>query len=191
MAKGPGILKRTWHWLRSPSAKWSVLALLVAGFVIGSVAVIGTQVMVAVTGTNEFCGGACHSMQWVAKEYQASSHHINDKGVGAGCHDCHIPHSYPALLFYKAKAGTKDVIGEMAGTISTEEKFNKERARMAEEVWAEFKANNSANCRSCHTITAEVVKKQKDFVQPMHQQFLSGAMTCVDCHKGIAHKAPE
>ncbi|MFZ3323499.1 MAG: NapC/NirT family cytochrome c [Usitatibacter sp.] len=191
MAKGPGFLKRTWHWLRTPSAKWSVLALLVAGFVIGSVGVIGTQVMVAVTGTNEFCGNSCHSMQWVAKEYQESSHHLNSKGVQAGCHDCHIPHSYPALLFYKAKAGIKDVIGEMAGTISTEEKFKKERSRMAEEVWAEYKANNSANCRSCHTITAEVVKKQKDFVQPMHQQFLDGAMTCVDCHKGIAHKAPE
>jgi nitrate/TMAO reductase-like tetraheme cytochrome c subunit len=131
MAKGPGFLKRTWHWLRTPSAKWSVLALLVAGFVIGAVGVIGTQVMVAVTGTNEFCGGACHSMEWVAKEYHESTHYLNDKGVQAGCHNCHIPHDYPALLIYKTKAGIKDVIGEMAGTISTEEKFKKERARMA------------------------------------------------------------
>jgi nitrate/TMAO reductase-like tetraheme cytochrome c subunit len=38
--------------------------------------------------------------------------------------------------------------------------------------------------------TADVVKKQKDFVQPMHQQVLAGAATCIDCHKGIAHKAP-
>ncbi|HTS86407.1 MAG TPA: NapC/NirT family cytochrome c [Usitatibacter sp.] len=191
MAQGPGFVKRTWQALRAPSAKWSVLALLVVGLLIGSIGVIGTQVMVAVTGTNEFCSSACHSMQWVAKEYQESGHHINAKGVQAGCHDCHIPHAYPALLFYKAKAGIKDAISEMAGTISTEEKFNKERKRLAEVVWAEFKANNSENCRSCHTITAEVVKKQKDFVQPMHQQFLQGAMTCVDCHKGIAHKAPD
>ena len=119
------------------------------------------------------------------------AHNVGGAERHGGDSDCHIPHGYPALLFYKAKAGTKDVIGEMAGTISTEEKFKKERARMAEEVWAEFKANNSENCRHCHTITAEVVKKQKDFVQPMHQQFLDGAMTCVDCHKGIAHKAPE
>lgn len=191
MAPGPGIVKRTWIWLRTPSAKWSVLALLVAGFVIGSVAVIGTQIMVKVTGTNEFCGNACHSMQWVANEYRDSIHHLNSKGAQAGCHDCHIPHDYPALLFYKAKAGIKDVIGEIKGTISTEEKFNKERKRMAEEVWAEFKANNSANCRSCHTITAEVVKKQEDYVQSMHQEFLQGTMTCIDCHAGIAHKAPD
>jgi nitrate/TMAO reductase-like tetraheme cytochrome c subunit len=168
-----------------------VLALLVAGFVIGSIAVIGTQILVKVTGTNGFCGNACHSMQWVANEYRESVHHINSKGVQAGCHDCHIPHDYPALLFYKAKAGLKDVIGEISGTISTEEKFNKERKRMAEEVWAEFKANNSANCRTCHTITAEVVKKQEDYVQSMHQEFLQGNMTCIDCHAGIAHKAPD
>jgi nitrate/TMAO reductase-like tetraheme cytochrome c subunit len=168
-----------------------VLALLVAGFVIGSVAVIGTQIMVKVTGTNAFCGNTCHSMQWVANEYRDSNHHLNSKGVQAGCHDCHIPHDYPALLFYKAKAGLKDVIGEIKGTISTEEKFNKERKRMAEEVWAEFKANNSANCRTCHTITAAVVKKQEDYVQSMHEEFLQGKMTCIDCHAGIAHKAPD
>ena len=185
-----GIIGRAWQRLTSPSARWSVLALVGLGLVLGAVGVIGTQVMVAVTGTNEFCGGACHSMQWVASEYRQSGHHVNRTGVAAACHDCHIPHTYPALLWYKAKAGAKDVFGEMRGVISTEEKFNKERARMAESVWAEYKTNNSANCRTCHVFTADVVKKQKDFVRPMHEQALAGAATCIDCHKGIAHKAP-
>jgi nitrate/TMAO reductase-like tetraheme cytochrome c subunit len=185
-----GVLGRTWQRLTSPSARWSVLALVGLGLAIGAIGVIGTQVMVSATGTNEFCGGACHSMQWVANEYRQSGHHVNRTGVAAGCHDCHIPHNYPELLWYKAKAGAKDVIGEMRGVISTEEKFNKERAHMAESVWAEYKANNSANCRVCHVFTADVLKKQKDFVQPMHQQVLAGAATCIDCHKGIAHKAP-
>ena len=180
-----------WKRLTSPSARWSVLALLVIGLVIGAGGVIATQVMVAVTGTNEFCGNTCHSMQWVAKEYMQSVHFANRTGVRAGCHDCHIPHRYPALLWYKAKAGTKDVIGEMRGIISTEEKFNTERLRMAKDVWAEFKETNSENCRYCHQFTKDVVSKQKDFVQPMHEQFLSGAMTCIDCHKGIAHTAPK
>ena len=108
-----------WKRLTSPSARWSVLALLIIGLLIGAGGVIATQVMVAVTGTNEFCGGACHSMQWVAQEYKQSGHSANRTGVTAGCHDCHIPHRYPALLFYKAKAGIKDVIGEMRGVIST------------------------------------------------------------------------
>ena len=128
--------------------------------------VIATQVMVAATGTNEFCGNACHSMQWVAKEYMQSTHFANRTGVRAGCHDCHIPHRYPALLWYKAKAGIKDAIGEMRGVISTEEKFNKERLRMAKEVWWEYKETNSENCRYCHQFNKEIVAKQKDFVQP-------------------------
>jgi cytochrome c-type protein NapC len=127
----------------------------------------------------------------VAKEHKASVHGTNRTGVGAQCHDCHIPHDYPRLLFYKARAGIKDVIGEMRGVISTEEKFKKERARMAQHVWDEYKANNSENCRTCHQFSPDVLKKQKDFVQPMHQQVLEGKATCIDCHKGVAHTAPE
>jgi nitrate/TMAO reductase-like tetraheme cytochrome c subunit len=189
-ATRPGFFRRLWRGLRSPSAHWSVLALVVLGLVIGAGAVIGTQVMVAATGTNEFCGGACHSMQWVAQEYHQSGHAVNRTGVSAGCHDCHIPHGYPQLLWYKAKAGTKDVIGEMTGVIGTEDKFKKERSRMAKEVWAEYKESNSANCRTCHTFSPEVIAKQKEMAQPMHQMVLSGQGTCIDCHKGIAHQAP-
>jgi nitrate/TMAO reductase-like tetraheme cytochrome c subunit len=182
--------RSVWRRLTSPSAKWSVLALLLIGLVVGAVGVIGTQVMVAATGTNEFCGGACHSMQWVADEYRQSSHAVNSKGVGAACHDCHIPHDYPQLLWYKAKAGVKDVIGEISGVIGTEEKFKHERPRMAEHVWAEYKQTNSANCRTCHTFTPAVIAKQQEFLQPMHKQAMAGEATCIDCHKGIAHTAP-
>jgi len=190
-AASPGLLRRTWRALSTPSARWSVLALVVIGVVIGSATIIGTQVMVKVTGTNEFCSNACHSMQWVAAEWRQSGHAVNRTGVAAGCHDCHIPHNYPQLLLYKAKAGIKDAIGEMRGVIDTEDKFNKERLRMAKSVWAEFKETGSANCRGCHAFDKDVLAKQKDFVQPMHQQVLSGEMTCIDCHKGIAHKAPQ
>jgi len=187
---GGGWWSRTCRALFSPSARWSVFALLVAGAVIGFVATAGTQIMVELTGTNAFCGGACHSMQWVAKEHSESVHGDNRTGVHAGCHDCHIPKAYPELLWYKAKAGAKDVIGEMRGVISTQEKFEKERARMAQEVWDEYKANGSRNCRNCHEFTAATLKKQKEFAQPMHQQVLEGKATCIDCHKGVGHKAP-
>jgi len=186
-----GIIRRTWRGLTSPSARWSVLSLLVLGVILGLVATVGTQVMVHATGTDQFCGTACHSMQWVAKEHAASGHHMNRTGVKAGCHDCHLPRGYPMVLWDKAKAGTKDIIGEMKGVISTEEKFKKERKRMAEEVWEEYKGNNSQACRNCHVFSKEVLAKQKEFVQPMHQQVLEGKATCVDCHKGIAHTAPE
>lgn len=185
-----GFLARTWRHLSTPSARWSVLALVLLGAVLGSAGIVGTQLMVAATGTNEFCGGACHSMKWVANEYKQSGHFANRTGVQAGCHNCHIPHSYPELLWYKAKAGTKDAIGEMRGVISTEEKFKKERTRMAKLVWAEFRENDSANCRTCHIFTPEVLAKQKEFAQKMHAGRKAENKTCIDCHTGIAHETP-
>jgi nitrate/TMAO reductase-like tetraheme cytochrome c subunit len=186
-----GWLRRTWRRLTSPSARWSVLALVIIGVVIGFVATAGTQIMVAVTGTDTFCGTACHSMQWVAKEHTASVHGTNPHGFVAGCHDCHIPKHYPELLWVKAKAGLKDAIGEMRGVISTEEKFKKERARMAQVVWDDMKANDSRPCRDCHRFNAQVLEKQPEALRPMHQMAMQGQSTCVDCHKGVAHIAPE
>ena len=187
---GRGALGRLWHRLVTPSATWSVLALVVIGLLIGAGGVIATQVMVVQTGTNEFCGGACHSMQWVAQEHRQSVHYANRTGVQAGCHDCHIPHAYPQILWYKAKAGIKDAIGEARGVISTKEKFEKERLRLAKSVWDEFKETGSANCRHCHNFTPEIIAKQKEFVQPMHKMVLEKQGTCIDCHKGVAHMAP-
>jgi len=186
----PGVIARTWQRLRSPSARWSVLALVATGFVVGAIAIIGTQVMVHVTGTDEFCGAACHSMQWVAKEHRGSIHGVNSTGVGATCHDCHIPRHYPELLWYKAVAGTKDVIGEIRGIISTEEKFESERRRMAAHVWTEFRANDSRACRGCHAFSKDVLEKQPETVRQIHAPVLEGKATCIDCHKGVAHAAP-
>jgi len=186
-----GFIKRIWSGLRSPSGRYSVLTLLVVGVVIGFVATAGTQVMVNVTGTDKFCGTSCHSMQWVAKEHQASVHVANRTGVKAGCHDCHIPHNYPELLWYKAVAGTKDVIGEVRGVMDTEAKFKAKRKEMAEHVWAEYKGNDSRACRYCHQFSKEVIAKQKEMVQPIHTMVMQGQGTCIDCHQGVAHTAPE
>ncbi|NDP41594.1 MAG: hypothetical protein GZ089_02555 [Aromatoleum sp.] len=186
-----GCFSRFWKRLSTPSARWSVLALVVVGLLIGASGVIGTQVIVGATGTNEFCGGTCHSMQWVAQEYRQSGHYANRTGFRASCHDCHIPNGYPKLLWYKAQAGIRDAVQEARGVISTEERFKKERLRMARLVWAEFKENNSVNCQHCHQFNDDVVAKQKEFVRPMHQQFLANTATCIDCHKGVAHTAPD
>lgn len=186
-----GLLARLRALLTARSAKWPVLVLVIVGIIVGAGSVIATQVMVVATGTNEFCGGACHSMGWVAQEYKQSIHYANATGIQATCHDCHIPHAYPALLWYKAKAGTRDAIQEARGVISTEDRFKKERLRLAKAVWSEFKETNSANCRHCHAFTPEIVAKQKEFVQPLHKMALAKESTCIDCHKGVAHTAPE
>ena len=191
-ARPPGRLRRAWRWLFSPSARWSVFTLLAIGLVIGALGVISTAVMVSVTGTTEFCGTTCHShQQFVYPEHQQSVHYSNRTGVRAQCGDCHIPHQYPGVLFYKAKAGLRDAWGELRGTISTREKFDHERWRLANDVWDEMRANNSENCRTCHDPKAWDSQKQSEDARGQHKRFLSGKATCIDCHTGVAHKEPE
>ena len=186
------MLGRFFRWLFTPSARWSLFTLLLVGCVVGAVGVIGTQVMVHVTGTDEFCGNACHSHEkFVMPEHKLSAHYNNRTGVRAACVDCHLPHSYPAKLFAKAKAGLKDGIAEMRGVISTQEKFEAERWRMANVVWDEMKADNSASCRSCHDPAAWDNKKQSEDAVKQHKKFTNGKATCIECHTGVAHKEPE
>ena len=191
-AKPPGPLRRAMRWLFSPSARWSIFALVFVGLVVGATSVIGTQVAMAVTGTTEFCGTTCHSHEkFVYPEHKLSPHYANRVGVRAACTDCHVPHSYPAKLFYKAKAGATDALAELRGTISTQEKFDKERWRLANIVWEEMRADNSANCRTCHDPQAMDAKKQSEDAVKQHKKFAAGKATCIDCHTGVAHKEPE
>jgi len=188
----PGLVRRFLRWLFSPSARWPVLALLLVGGMAGAVSVIGTQVAVAAAGSDDFCGDACHShARFVFPEHKLSGHHANRTGVHATCSDCHVPHNYPAKLIYKAKAGVIDAIAEMRGVISTQEKFDKERWRLANIVWDEMRENNSANCRSCHQPDAMNAGKQSEDAVKQHKKFASGKATCIDCHTGVAHKEPE
>ena len=191
-SQNPGAIRRFFGWLLSPSARWSVLALLLVGGIAGAVSVIGTQVAVALTGSNNFCGSACHShARFVYPEHKESGHYANRTGMRATCSDCHVPHNYPVKLFYKARAGITDAIAEARGVISTQEKFDKERWRLANIVWDEMRADNSANCRSCHDEKAWDNKKQSEDAVKQHKKFLSGKATCIDCHTGVAHKEPE
>jgi nitrate/TMAO reductase-like tetraheme cytochrome c subunit len=69
---------------------------------------------------------------------------------------------------------------------------------LAQKVWKELKANDSAECRSCHTPAAMAVARQPsatvkaDAISPatMHQS-LAASFICIDCHKGIAHTLPK
>jgi nitrate/TMAO reductase-like tetraheme cytochrome c subunit len=191
-AERPGVIRRTLRWLFSPSARWSVFALVVAGLIICAASVIGTQVALAVTGTDEFCGNTCHSHEkFVYPEHKLSPHYANRTGVRAMCVDCHVPHGYPEKLFYKARVGMLDAYAELRGTISTQAKFDQERWRLANIVWEEMRADNSANCRTCHNPQAMDSKKQSEDAVKQHKKFAAGKATCIDCHTGVAHKEPE
>ena len=186
-----GTLKRMWAALRRPPAQLSLGAVLIIGAVGAWVLLGGFVFTMEQTGTNNFCSNACHEMNIAFAEYQQSVHFRNRTGVTAGCSDCHIPHSYPAKLIRKTQAGWTDVVGKIAGTISTPEKYEAHRQELAEKVWASMKANDSRECRYCHDRAQMLPDEQSKMAQRQHKKAVESGTTCIECHQGIAHKLPE
>jgi hypothetical protein len=54
-----------------------------------------------------------------------------------------------------------------------------------------MKANDSLECRNCHSSESMDLTKQNLRAALAHERFLfSGERTCIDCHKGRVHRPP-
>ena len=189
-ADHPGFLRRTWRTLRRPSARWSVLALLLAGFVGGIIFWGGFNTGMEATNRMEFCIG-CHEMRDnVYTEYQQTIHYANRSGVRAICSDCHVPHEWTPKLVRKLQA-SKELWGKLTGYVDTAEKFEAHRMELATHEWARMKAVDSRECRNCHSFEAMSSDKQRQSVYNKHMKAKADGQTCIDCHKGIAHHLPK
>ena len=187
----PTLWSRIW---KRPVSRWLLGIPLGAYlmFMLGAAAVVGSEVAIYATGTEQFCTSACHSMAtFTTPEWRDSPHNNSASGVRATCSDCHIPHIYPQKLFVKAKAGIKDAYHEMKGTISTREKYEAHRARMAEQVWDYMIATDSRECRYCHSEDHFNLAVQQEEAIKAHLEGVETGKTCIECHKGIAHKTPD
>ncbi len=176
--------------LQRPSAKYSVLVLLVVGFFSGIFFWGGFNTGMEATNSLEFCIG-CHEMRDnVYQEYKKTIHYTNRTGVRAVCSDCHVPKDWTHKMIRKIQA-SKEVWGKITGVIDTPEKFAAQRLKMAESEWARMKASDSRECRNCHSFDAMDVEKQKLRGSKMHKIGIAEKKTCIDCHKGIAHTKPK
>jgi cytochrome c-type protein NapC len=185
--KKPGL----WRRLRSPSSTWSVLTLLALGVILGIVFWGGFNTVVEATNTEAFCI-SCHEMRDnVYKEYSDNTiHYTNRTGVRAVCADCHVPRSWVPKMIRKVQA-SRELYGKVVGTIDTREKFEAKRLQLAEREWARMKANDSLECRNCHTLQSMDAEKQKPRAKKSHELAVKNNETCIDCHKGIAHHKPK
>jgi cytochrome c-type protein NapC len=101
-----------------------------------------------------------------------------------------VPHEWTHKIARKMQA-SKEVWGKIFGTINTRRKFLDKRLELAQHEWARLKADDSLECRNCHSSVAMDFSKQAGRAAQIHTQFLlSGRATCIDCHKGIAHELP-
>lgn len=189
-SNNPGVLKRCWLSLRKPSAKYSLLSLLLVGFFSGIFFWGGFNTAMEATNTLEFCT-TCHEMRdTVFQEYKETVHYSNRSGVRAICSDCHVPKDWVHKMIRKSKASF-EVWGKLTGSIDTKEKFEAKRMTLATHEWERMKTSGSRECRNCHNFDAMSSDVQKQTVYKKHMKAKAEGNTCIDCHKGIAHHLPK
>ena len=191
MGRIKAIVLWAWRIFSRPSTYFGLGFLTLGGF-IGGVAFWGAfNTVLEATNTEQFCTG-CHEMRAnVYEELTRTVHFSNRSGVRASCPDCHVPHAWTDKIARKMQA-SKEVWGKIFGTINTREKFLDHRRQLAENEWARLKANDSLECRNCHSTVAMDFTRQTARAAEIHTRYLvSRQATCIDCHKGIAHRLPD
>jgi nitrate/TMAO reductase-like tetraheme cytochrome c subunit len=147
----------------------------------------GFNTVMEATNTLDFCI-SCHEMEEnVYQEYKQTVHFTNRSGVRATCSDCHVPDPWVHKVIRKVQAGN-EVLHKILGTVDTPEKFDKERLGLAKRVWAAMKSTDSRECRNCHDFASMKPEDQKKRSRKQHINGMRAGNTCIDCHKGIAHK---
>ena len=186
----PGFIARLWATLKKPSSKYSLLAIASVAFVFGIVFWGGFNTAMEATNKLEFCIG-CHEMRDnVYVEYKETIHYSNRSGVRVVCSDCHVPKDWTHKLLRKSKASL-EVWGKLMGHIDTREKFVAKRMELATHEWERMKSSDSRECRNCHSWDAMSDELQKQTPYKKHMKAKAEGASCIDCHKGIAHKLPK
>jgi nitrate/TMAO reductase-like tetraheme cytochrome c subunit len=83
-----------------------------------------------------------------------------------------------------------EVWAKITGKIDTPEKFEEHRWELANHVWKAMKSTDSRECRNCHSFDAMDFEHQSQRARDKMQEASQKGGTCIDCHKGIAHKKP-
>lgn len=185
------LARRYWQVLRRPSVHFSLGFLTIGGFIAGVVFWGAFNTTLEATNSEAFCT-SCHEMRDnVFEELKHTIHYSNRSGVRATCPDCHVPHQWTDKIARKMQA-SKEVWGKLFGTINTREKFLDRRLELAAHEWQRLKANDSLECRNCHNFAYMDFTRQSPRAAQIHARWLQNSeKTCIDCHKGVAHRLPD
>jgi len=172
-----------------PKTGKKTLIVLLVGVVLGIIFWGGFNTAMEATNTETFCI-SCHEMEVnVYEELQDTIHYTNRTGVRATCPDCHVPKDWIHKFVRKVQA-TNELYHHFRGTVDTPAKFEEKRFELAGNVWRTMKATDSRECRNCHNFESMDYDKQESRSSERHEQAEEAGLTCIDCHKGIAHSLP-
>jgi len=194
---------------KDSSKKRGVFGVLFIGIILGVLLWGGFNWTLELTNTEEFCI-SCHEMKTSPyEELQETIHWSNRTGVRATCPDCHVPRPWIHKVVRKIRATNELYHHFVTKEIDTPEKYEEQRFKMAKNVWREMKATDSRECRNCHSFESMDFDKQQERSADRHydledslieaeelrkagkhEEAAKAGLTCIDCHKGIAHSLP-
>ncbi len=181
------MISRLFKWFWSPTKRYAWGGIFIVGGLAGIIFWGGFNTAMEATNTLEFCI-SCHEMKDnVYSEYRQTIHFENRTGVRATCSDCHVPDPWIYKVVRKIKA-SNELVHKVLGTVDTQDKFEAKRLTLAKNVWREMKENDSRECRNCHSWESMSGSLQKRRAKKRHEAARLENMTCIDCHKGIAHR---
>jgi cytochrome c-type protein NapC len=162
-------LRNLWGFLSRPSPRYALGILVAAGVVLGILFWGAFNWAIELSSTETFCI-SCHEMRsTVFEELKKTVHYRNESGVTAICADCHVPKNWFYKIRRKVEATFNEVPKHLMGVIDTREKFEAKR--------------------NCHHMDSMDLAAQRPRARVQHQSAIQEGDTCIDCHKGIAHKA--
>ena len=183
------MIRKIWGAIWRPSSL-SLAVVLIIGAIGGVLFWGGFNTAMEVTNRLDFCV-SCHEMETVYEEYKKTVHYQNQSGVQATCPDCHVPKEWVHKFVRKIRATNELYHKFIQPSIDTKEKFEAKRLHLAKSVWETMKATDSRECRNCHAFSTMKIEKQSEKAQKLHPAGIKDGSTCIDCHKGIAHKLPD
>ncbi len=182
-------LVKIWRTMTRPAVHISLGVLTMGGFIAGVIFWGGFNTALEATNTEEFCI-SCHTMRDnVYVELQETIHWKNHSGVRATCPDCHVPHEWTAKIARKMQA-SKEVFAQIFGNYDEPGAFEERRIELAKHEWDRFSANKSLECKNCHNYDSMDFNLMSPTARIQMTQAAEKDQSCLDCHKGIAHKLP-
>ena len=185
--------ERYWRVVNRPSRYFSLGFLTVGGFIAGIVFWGGFNTALELTNTETFCTG-CHEMRDnVFAELQA--HDPLHQPLRRARDVPRLPRA--ARLDRQDRAQDAGVEGSLGQDLRHHQHAREVRRRMrlelAQHEWARLKANDSLECRNCHDFDYMDFTRQSPRAaqHALDAASRSGEKTCIDCHKGIAHRLPD
>jgi cytochrome c-type protein NapC len=188
----PPVRRERAAWLWRRPRRWFLFGIPAGGLIALVIGIAFTGSFIGglkYAETDSFCT-SCHEMKQPFQELTRSVHYSNVFGIQASCGNCHVPPKFLPGLWRHVQAYA-EVWGHMRGELNTPAKYEAHRLELAQKIWKELKANDSAECRSCHTVAAMALEKQPSMAASSHAALRTSGMTCIDCHHGVAHSLPQ